>query len=296
MTTLSVLRERRRRRRERPAEQPPGGLGGTPISYVVLTLLGLFAILPVFVLLFNSLKTSLQIGSNPLGWPTSAEFSNFAEAWRRGNMARGFANTAYLVAGTILGTWLLAGAAAYSLARLNLPWKRGIETYLFVIISLPAQMFIVPLFFLWVKLGLINTLTGLVIIYVATNTPFSVLLLRTFLVGIPRELDEAARIDGANEWQVATRIILPVSWPGFLTVGLVAGLGAYSELLFAVNFLIDVEKMPVATSFLQFSTGYSQLYNLVNAAGVIIVLPLIVIFLLMQRRFIAGLAASGTKG
>ncbi|MFD0744205.1 carbohydrate ABC transporter permease [Phytohabitans flavus] len=262
----------------------------------MLTLLGLFAILPVLVLLFNSLKTSLEIGTNPLGLPTSADFSNFAEAWRRGNMARGFANTAFLVVGTILGTWLMAGTAAYSLARLNPPAKRWIENYLFVIISLPVQMFIVPLFFLWVKLGLIDTLIGLVIIYVALNTPFSVLLLRTFLVGIPKELDEAARLDGANEWQIATRVIMPLSWPGFLTVGLVAGLGAYSELLFAVTFLIDVEKMPVATAFLQFSTGYSQLYNLVNAAGVIIVIPLIVLFLFMQRRFIAGLAASGTKG
>ncbi|GIG88583.1 carbohydrate ABC transporter permease [Plantactinospora endophytica] len=293
---MSILATVRDRRRERPVNRPPGGLGRTPVSYSVLVVLGLFAILPVLVLVFNSFKSSLEIGANPLGLPATLDLSNFAAAWRRGNMARGFANTAFLVAGTILGTWLVAGAAAYSLARLNLPGKRKIETYLFVVISLPVQMFIVPLFFLWVKLGLINTLVGLVVIYVALNTPFSVLLLRTFLVGIPKELDEAARLDGANEWQVATRVILPLSWPGFMTVGLVSGLGAYSELLFAVTFLIDVEKMPVATSFFQFSQGYSQLYNLVNAAGVIIVLPLIVLFLLMQRRFIAGLAASGSKG
>ncbi|GAA1894577.1 carbohydrate ABC transporter permease [Asanoa iriomotensis] len=292
MSTLAF----RARRRTRTEERPPGGLGRTPYSYLVLTVLGLFAFLPVLVLIVNAFKTSLEIGTNPLGLPSSLDLSNFAEAWRKGNMARGFANTAVLVLGTIVGTWLFAGTAAYSLARLNLPLKRAIENYLFVIISLPVQMFIVPLFFLWVKLGLINTLVGLVVIYVALNTPFSVLLLRTFLVGIPRELDEAARIDGANEWQVATRVILPLSWPGFATVGLVAGLGAYSELLFAVTFLIDVEKMPVATSFLQFSQGFTQLYNLVNAAGVIIVIPLIVLFLLMQRRFIAGLAASGTKG
>ena len=292
----TVIASIRRRRRERDLERPPGGLGPTPVSYTVLILLGLFAFLPVLVLLFNSFKTSLEIGTNPLGPPSSLDWSNFAEAWNRGSMARGFGNTAVLVLGTILGTWICAGAAAYSLARLNLPFKRGIETYLFVVISLPVQMFIVPLFFLWVQLHLINTLQGLIIIYIATNTPFSVLLLRTFLIGIPKELDEAARLDGANEWQIATRVILPLSWPGFLTVGLVAGLSAYSELLFAVTFLIDSDKFPVATSFLQFSTGHTQLYNLVNAAGVIIVLPLIVLFLLMQRRFIAGLATGGTKG
>ena len=100
-------------------------------------------------------------------------------------------------------------------------------------------------------------------------------LLRTFLVDIPRELDEAARTDGASEWQIATRIILPLSWPGLLTMGLASGLGAYPE-LFAANFLIDV-KMPMATAFLQFGTGYSQLCNLVNVAGVVIVVPLIVV-------------------
>lgn len=292
MSALAATRSRRQNRDERR----PGGLGSTPVSYVVLIILGLFAFLPVLVLLFNSLKTSLEIGTNPLGLPGELDFSNFAEAWRRGNMARGLTNSAILVAGTILGTWLCAGTAAYALARLNLPLKRGVEAYLFLVISLPVQMFIVPLFFLWVKLGLINTLPGLIIIYVALNTPFSILLLRTFLVGIPRELDEAARLDGAGEWHVATRIILPLSWPGFLTVGLVSGLGAYSELLFAVTFLVDPDKMPVGTSFLQFSQGHTQLYNLVNAAGVIIVLPLIVLFLSMQRRFIAGLATGGTKG
>jgi raffinose/stachyose/melibiose transport system permease protein len=291
MATLTTVRRRNRR-----AERPPGGLGATPFSYLVLILLGLFAFLPVLVLVSNSLKSGLDIGTNPLGLPKSLDFSNFKEAWTRGSMAQGFRNSAYLVGGTVVGTWLFAGPAAYSMARLNLPFKRTIESYLFIVISLPVQMFIVPLFFLWVNLHLINTLFGLVVIYVALSTPFSILLLRTFLVGLPRELEESARLDGANEWQIATRIILPLSWPGFLTVGLVAALGAYSELLFAVTFLIDSDKFPIATAFLQFSTGHTQLYNLVNAAGVIIMIPLILLFLMMQRRFISGLATGGTKG
>lgn len=291
--TATEFRSTRPRRVE---EQRPGGLGHTTFSYVGLIVLGLFAALPLLVLVFNSLKSSLELGTNPLGIPSQIDLSNFAEAWRRGSMAVGLRNSAIIVVGTILGTWICAGAAAYSMARLNLPFKRGIETYLFVIISMPVQMFVVPLFFLWVKLGLINSLPGLIIIHIALNTPFSVLLLRTFLVGIPLELDEAARLDGANEFQVATRIVAPIAWPGFLTIGLVAGLGAYGDLFFATTFLIDLEKMPIATAFLQFSQGHTQLFNLVNAAGVIIILPLIVLFLLMQRRFIAGLATGGTKG
>ena len=118
----------------------------------------------------------------------------------------------------------------------------------------------------------------------------------TFLVGIPRELGESARIDGANEWQTATKIILPLARPGFLTVGLVVGLATYNELLFAVIFISDPEKLPIATAYLSFSEGHTQRYELLNAAGVIMVIPVIVFFLFMQRRFISGLATGGVKG
>lgn len=285
----------RRAREESEDGRRPGGSGATPLSYIGLIALALFAGLPLLALLFNAVKTPLEIGTNPLGFPQDIQLSNFVEAWKRGNMAQGLVNSTILVVGTILGTLVTAGPAAYALARLDLPFKRGIEAYLFLLIALPVQMFLVPLFFLWTRIGLIDTLIGLIIIYVALNTPFSVLLLRTYLVRIPRELDEAARIDGAGEWQVATRVILPVAMPGLLTVGLLSGLGAYSELLFCVTFLTNPAGMPVSTSFLNFSQGYSQQYGLVNAAGVIVLIPVLLLFLLMQRRFISGLATGSVK-
>ncbi len=123
---MTALTAATRRRGRKPAEQRPGGLGRTPFSYLVLILLALFAALPLLVLLFNSMKSSLELGTNPLGFPSHLDFSNFAEAWTRGNMARGLTNSAIIVAGTILGTWICAGTAAYALARLDLPYKRGV--------------------------------------------------------------------------------------------------------------------------------------------------------------------------
>ncbi|WP_066366040.1 carbohydrate ABC transporter permease [Herbidospora mongoliensis] len=272
------------------------GLRRTPISYTVLILLALFAGLPLLVLVFNSFKSNLELGNNPLGLPSGLDFTNYVEAWTQGSIGRGMWNSVILVGGTVIGTCVTAGMCAYAMARLDLPFKRGFENYLFVVISLPVQMFIVPLFFLWSNLSLIDSLFGLIIIYVALNTPFSVLLLRTFLVGIPKELDEAARIDGANEMQIAWRIILPLARPGLLTVGLVSGLGAYSELLFAVIFVTDPDKLPMATALLNYSQGHTQLFGLVNAAAVIMTVPAVVLFLFMQRKFIAGLASGGVKG
>lgn len=294
MTTLT--RAKRQRRTSKKPDNRPGGIGRTPFSYFWLTILALFAALPIFVLLFNSVKSGLELGLNPLGLPKALDWSNYVTAWNQGDLGQGLINSLILVTGTIIGVWICAGMAAYSIARLDLPFKRGFSNYFFIVISLPVQLFLVPLFFLWTKVGLVNTLPGLMIIYIAVNTPFATLLLRTFLVGIPRELDEAARIDGASEWQTATRVILPLAAPGFLTVGLIVGLSAYNELFFAVIFISSPSKLPIATAFLSFSQGFTQQYGLVNAAGVIMIIPVVVLFLLMQRRFISGLATGGLKG
>jgi raffinose/stachyose/melibiose transport system permease protein len=273
----------------------PGGLRRTPFSYAVLTAFALFAGLPLLVLLSNAFKSNAELGRNPLGLPTSLVWSNFSSAWVQGNLRQGMLNSAILVAGVVAGVWVCATLAAYALARLDLPFRRAFGNYLFVVISLPVQMFLVPLFFLWVKLGLINTLQGLIVVMIATHTPFATLLLRTFLVSLPRELDEAARVDGANEWQVAWRIILPNAMPGFLTVGLVTGLGAYNELFFAVTFISDPNLLPISTAYLQFSTGYTTDYGLMNAGAVIMIVPVVLLFLALQRKFISGFAGGGVK-
>ena len=295
MSTIPVVKHAGRKvAAERDSR--PGGLRRTPVAYIVLTVLALYSALPVFVLLFNSVKSRLEIGRNPLGFPQSFQWENVLIAWEQGNIGRGLLNSAILVTCTIIGVWICAGMASYALARLDVPFKAGIATYLFLVISLPVQLFLIPLFFMWSQIGLVNTLPGLIIIYIAVNTPFATLLLQTFMVGIPRELEEAARIDGANEWQTATRVILPLARPGFLTVGLIVGLATYNELFFAVIFISDPERLPIATAYLSFTQGFSQQYELLNAAAVMMVLPVLVLILLLQRRFSAGLAGDGLKG
>ena len=264
--------------------------------YVLLILLALFALGPLLVLAFNSLKSDAEIGRNPLGLPLSPVFENFSNAWVQGNFATTMLNSTILTVGTIVGVCVIAGTAAYAMSRLDLPGTDAVLLYLFVASAIPFQIFLVPLFFLWSILQLTNTLFGLIVIYWAVFSPLATLLLRSYLVALPRDFEDAARIDGASELQVLLRVVLPLSWPGFLTIALVSGIATWNEFFFAVTFIQDNNLKPIITSFWAFRSNFSTDWGLTSAAGIIVILPIIVLFLFLQRRFISGLTAGGLKG
>jgi raffinose/stachyose/melibiose transport system permease protein len=266
------------------------------LYYILATLLAIFALGPLVVLIFNSLKSDSEIGSNPIGIPLHPQFSNFVNAWTQGDLGTTLVNSAILTLGTIAGVWVIAGLAAYALTHLDLPGGKVVLLYLVTTLSVPFQLFLVPLYFLWSNLNLTDNLFGLIIIYWAVNSPMAILLLRSYLLSLPREYGEAARIDGANELQVLARIVMPLSLPGFLTIGLVVGFAAWNEFVYAVTFIQNNALMPVSTSFLSFQQSFHRYWSLTDAAGLIIILPVIIMFLLLQRRFIDGLAAGGLRG
>ena len=265
-------------------------------NYIVLILLFGFAIGPLMILLFNSLKSKADFAKNPLGPPKSLMWENFSKAWDVGNFALTTRNSAFLVLVTVLAVLALGGMAAYSLAKLDLPGSGLVTLYLLIGTSLPLQLFLVPLFFRWKEWGLVNTLHGLAIIYIATNAPFAVFLLRSYMLQLPRDFEDAARVDGAGEWQIFMGIVVPLSWPGFLTVGLVVALSVWNEFLLASVFLTEQELFTVVTSYANFSTRFSRDWSLTSAAAIIMILPVVVIFLALQRRFVEGLTQGGLKG
>jgi raffinose/stachyose/melibiose transport system permease protein len=265
-------------------------------NYLVLMLLVLFALSPLVILGFNSLKANAEIGRNPLGLPQQVMLTNFPKAWEVGRFSTTVGNSLILVTGTVIGVLVLAGMAAYSLARLQLPGAGLLTTYLLLSSSLPIQLFLVPLFFLWRSLHLTNNLFGLMIIYVAVQSPFAIFLLRSYMLKLPSDFEDAARVDGSNEWQVFTRIVVPLCWPSFLTVGLVVALNVWNEFLLASVFLTEQRLFTVVTSYYSFTTSFSRDWGLTSAAAVMMIVPVLVIFLLLQRRFIDGLTQGGLKG
>lgn len=266
------------------------------IGYVILCVLVAFSLGPIVIFAFDSLKSQSELANNPLGFPTKPLWSNFVSAWKQAGMGTGLRNSAIVVVGTALGVCLIAGCAAYALARLNLFGGRVVMLYLLMATALPIQFFLVPLFFLWTRLHLYDTLPGLIIIYWAIFSPFATLLLRSYMIAVPDDYDAAARIDGAGEWKVLTRIILPLTWPGLVTVALVASLEAYNEFLLALTFIQTRSIMPVSTTLFTFQEGFSANYSLLSAAGVIMLGPMIVVFLLLQRRLVEGMTSAGLGG
>jgi len=264
-------------------------------SYMILILLAVFAIGPLVILIMNSVKSTAEIGRNPIGFPETVILQNFADAWQEGNYATTIRNSVVLTFGTIVGTLTIAGLAAYALARLKLKGANLIAFYFLVGTSVPAQLFMIPLFFVWRELGLVNTHIGLILIYCGIYSPFSTYLLRSYMISLPEEFVEAAKIDGASNWVIFRHIIMPLSWPGFLTAGLVVGLNVWNEFLFAVTFLPGTDQRPIATSLFAFQARFGRDWGLTSAGSVIMVLPIIVLFLMLQRRFMEGLTAGGLK-
>lgn len=264
-------------------------------NYLVLIVLLLFAALPLYQLVVNSLKSRVEIGFDPFGLPDDWLFSNFTEAWSRGNYATTMPNSILLTAFTILFVLFFAGMAGFALARLKLRGADYISFYFLVGTAVPPQFYMVPLFIMWRTLGLINSFPGLIINYLAQFSPFSTYLLRSYMVSIPEEYVDVARIDGASNWQVFRRIIMPLTWPGFLTAGLVVGLGVWNEFLFAQTFLLKPEYKTIVTSLYAFQQRDGREWGLTNAGSIIMMAPVVILFLLLQRRFIEGLTQGGLK-
>jgi raffinose/stachyose/melibiose transport system permease protein len=266
-----------------------------PLAYPALAILAAFAAFPLFVLFFNSLKESSDLGSNPIGPPEDPNFGNFADAWTAGDFASTLLNSAVLAIGTGLGVTAIASLTAFALTRLRMPRSRGLLFYVFVCVAVPPQLIIVPLFFLWNDLQLTDSLFGLIVIYWAIFSPFATLLLRSYLLTLPRDFDEAGRVEGASELQVLTRIILPLARPGLLVVAVTTALFAWNEFFYAFTFIQDESLKPATASFLAFKGEFSTDWGLTSAGGLIMIAPPVLLFLSLQRRFIDGLTTGGLK-
>ena len=266
------------------------------LTYTVLSIALIITLFPIALLVLNSVKPAAQIVQNPLAWPETFRWDNFTRAWEDARFSQTMLNSVILTATTIVLVCTTSSLTAYVLARRKIESWKIVTFYLLGTTTAPIQLFLFPLYFGFAKLGLINNPFAVALIYTAIFSPFAVMLLRTYFLAIPGELEEAAQIDGASHWQVFTRIMLPIVSPGILTVALIIGLYSWNEFLIATTFLQGSENMTAVVSFFLLSGQYSSDWGEIMAAALIIVLPVVILFVLLQRRFIEGMAGGSVKG
>ena len=260
-----------------------------------LSFLMFVAISPLIILIFNSLKSRANLGADPVGYPDKLIFGNYANAVEQSNFLNSMTNSFILATFTVIPVLVLGGLAAYSLSRIQPRGTGAVMAYMLGVSTLPLWLYIVPLFYYWKTLGLINSFFGLIILYTAFNSPFAIFLLRSFLLKVPKEVEEAAVIDGANKMQILIRVILPLTWTGFLTVGLLVAVAVWGEFQVALIFISDPEKFPVTTAFFAFQQQFGNDWTLTSAVAVLTILPVLALFLSFQRKFTEGLTQGSVK-
>lgn len=263
---------------------------------VVLALLALICLLPMLLVLLNSFKTHQDIVRNPLAIQFSAGLSNFAKAWHDGHFGQGLLNSVVYTGSTVIIVLVFATLAAYVIAGRKVRGTSVVLSYFLVTMTMPVYLFLIPLYRVYAKMGWLGNHVAVSFILAACSLPLAISLLRAFFMSIPAELEEAARIDGAGTLQVIRHIIMPLLSPGLVTVGIITGLNSWNEFLVSSTFLTGQENFTAMLSLMSLNGTNTANHGTNMAAAVILVAPIILFFILMQRRFIDGMVAGAVKG
>lgn len=270
---------------------------GHMVTHIVLVLVGLFFLLPFFWMLSTALKSDQQIFVNPPVWiPNPVMWENFAKAVTVIPFFKYMGNTCKVAFMDVLGTVLACPLVAYGLSRLE--WK-GRDFLFFLTISvmmIPHEVTMIPQFILYSKMGLVGTYVPLYIASFFGGRPFMIFLLRQFFMNLPRDLEDAARIDGASELKVYAKVVLPLVVPGVLTVALFRFMNSWNDFLGPLLYLSDDKKYTITIGLQMFTTQYSTQWSLLMAASLLTAIPVVAVYFLVQKRFIEGITFSGIKG
>jgi len=266
------------------------------LSYFLLGFAAFFSLFPMALMLLNSFKPAAEIIQNPLSWPEVFRWDNFIRAWQDANFSQTFLNSIILTIITIILVCSTGSMTAYVLARKKVKSWRLLTGYLLATTTAPIQLFMFPLYFTFARLGFINNVFAVSFIYCALFSPFAIMLMRTYFLAVPKELEQAAIVDGATNWQVFSRVMLPIVWPGILTVALIVGLYTWNEFLIATTFMQSKDSMTAVVSFFLLSGQYTTDWGQLMAGATIIVLPVVLLFIFLQRRFIEGMTGGSVKG
>jgi multiple sugar transport system permease protein len=269
----------------------------TTLRYVVLAAGAVLMIAPFVYLLATSFKGNAYV-LTPEVLPEKPTLDNYVRVLTAEGFGRYFLNSVIVATSSTALSVLLSSMMAYAFARFTFPGREAIFRILLIGLMIPAVMLVIPQFILARDLHLLDSLPGLIVFYVAGSLSLNTFLLRGFMETIPAELDQAMQVDGANAWSRYWRLALPLAKPGLATATIFTFLGNWDEFAWALTIINDPEKqtLPIAIRLLSGTGNNAVQWGLVFAASMVAVIPVIVVFLVFQRFFVAGLTSGALKG
>ena len=265
-------------------------------AYLLLLTGSVVMLIPLVWLVRSSFMGLGQIFIFPPEWiPDPWHWDNYPRALTTIPFVRYFFNTLFILVPTVIGTLITASLAAFGFSRLQWPGRDWVFGVLLSALMLPYAVTLIPTFLLWARIGLINTYWPLVLPDWFGGTIFYVFLLRQFFLTLPKELDEAAIIDGANPLQVLRHVVVPLSRPALITVAIFSALFEWNDFLGPLIYLNDSRQFTLALGLAEFTGLYTSQWHLLMAASTVVIAPVLVLFLFAQRYFIEGITLTGIK-
>ena len=279
-----------------------GGIAAKTLIYIILGVWALIVIFPMLWAITTSLKTDQEIFFSPWSLPTRPIFANFVRAWTTARIGEYFINTMIVVIPSLFLTLLLSSMAAYVLARFEFR-GRALISYMFLVgLIFPLFLALVPLYFVTQQLRLLDTYQGLILVYVAFSLSFTIFFLTNFFRTLPKELGEAATIDGANQYDIFFRVYLPLAKPGLITMGIFNFLGQWNQYILPNTLMITNDEgnthyvLSQGLYYLQAKQFYGSDWSGLFAAVVIVMIPTLAIYLLFNEQIEQGMTAGAVKG
>jgi raffinose/stachyose/melibiose transport system permease protein len=293
MASVAVTARRSRGRLRRRVISPG-------FRWAVLVIAAAIAIYPILLIVSTSLKDPLEVAQNPYGLFSDFRFQNIADAWTLGEFQKYFLNTVYITVPTVIGVVALSTIGGYAFAMLDFP-GRNVIFYLFTLgLMIPFFSIMVPLYYELRSLGLLGNLSAVILPGIAgaaeAGLPIGIFLMRSFFQDLPKDLANAARVDGASEWRVFRSVMLPLALPGALVLAVLAFLRAWNTFILPLIYLPGEENSTLATGLYQFTSGRTQETELAAAGALIMSVPVVVLFLIFQKNFVRGLTSGAVKG
>ncbi|MGJ8526978.1 carbohydrate ABC transporter permease [Maritalea sp.] len=268
---------------------------GTWLMHIFLGFNALIMLYPIIMMALSAFKTNNEIFSAPFSLPSSFNLDNFAVIWNETNVPRYFLNSTIVTGISVLFLLIIGTMAAYALSRYKFRGNIMVSLFFLSGLMLPLRLAIIPLFIQLKALGLVDNLIGLICIYTAMSLPATVFIMTGFLRSLPSELEDSARMDGASEFRIMVEIMVPLITPAMVIAGIYNAVPIWNDFFFPLIFIQSPEWRTIAQGLTSFFGEYSINYGVLYAGLTLAALPIMVIFIVQSKRFIAGMTAGAIK-